>query len=72
MNMIGKNCCKLLLAGVVATAFVPAPTRADVIIDWNTKSDEIAAQKQVPPFNHSRGMAMQLSMLSKADTCLIN
>jgi hypothetical protein len=58
MNMIGKNCCKLLLAGVVATAFVPAPTRADVIIDWNTKSDEIAAQKQVPPFNHSRGTAI--------------
>jgi hypothetical protein len=59
MDIIGKNwCCKLLLAGVVATAFVPAPTRADVIIDWNTKSDEIAAQKQVPPFNHSRGTAM--------------
>ena len=59
MDIIGKNwCCKLLLAGVVATAFVPAPTRADVIIDWNTKSDEIAAQKQVPPFNHSRGTAI--------------
>jgi hypothetical protein len=59
MNTIGKNwCCKLLLAGVVATAFVPATTRADVIIDWNTKSDEIAAQKQVPPVNHSRGTAM--------------
>jgi hypothetical protein len=59
MNIIGKNwCCKLLLAGVVATAFVPALTRADVIIDWNTKSDEIAAQKQVPAFKHSRGTAM--------------
>src|ERR1700741_3348583 len=59
MNIIGKNWCrKFLLAGVVATAFVPAPTRADVIIDWNTKADEIAAQKQVPPFNHSRGTAM--------------
>ena len=26
--------------------------------DWNTKSDEIAAQKQLPAFNHSRGTAM--------------
>src|ERR1700752_1612776 len=59
MNIIGKNWCrKFLLAGVVATAFVPAPTRADVIIDWNTKADEIAAQKQTPPFHHSRGTAM--------------
>jgi hypothetical protein len=60
MNFIRKNwCCQLLLAGaVVAAAFVPASTRADVIIDWNIKSDEIAAQKQVLPFNHSRGTAM--------------
>jgi len=49
---------KLLFATVVAAAFVPAPTRADVIIDWNVKSDEIAAQKQTLPFNHSRGVAM--------------
>ena len=59
MKSIPKNwCCKLLLAGAVATAFVAAPTRADVIMDWNTKSDEIAAQKQVRPVNHSRGTAM--------------
>src|SRR5262245_45701621 len=51
-------CCKLLLAAAVAAAFVPAPTRADVIMDWNAKSDEIAAQKQILPFNHSRGTAM--------------
>jgi hypothetical protein len=58
MNLIWKNwCCRLLLAGAVAAA-VPASTRADVIIDWNTKSDEIAAQKQLPAFNHSRGTAM--------------
>jgi len=49
---------KLLFATVVVAAFVPAPTRADVIIDWNVKSDEIATQKQTPPFNHSRGVAM--------------
>ena len=59
MKLTTKNwCCKLLLAGAVAAAVVPAPTRADVIMDWNTKSDEIAAQKQVSPFNHSRGTAM--------------
>ena len=59
MKSIPKNWWyKLLLAGVVAAAFVPAPTRADVIIDWNTKSDEIAAQKQVLPLNHSRGTAI--------------
>jgi hypothetical protein len=58
MSLIWKNwCCKLLLAGAVAAA-VPASTRADVIIDWNTKSDEIAAQKQLAAFNHSRGTAM--------------
>ena len=27
-------------------------------MDWNTKSDEIAAQKQVLPLNHSRGTAI--------------
>src|SRR5262249_16104201 len=59
MHLIRKNwCCRLLLAGVVAASFVPASTRADVIIDWNAKSDEIAAQKQLPAFNHSRGTAM--------------
>jgi hypothetical protein len=59
MKSTRKNwCCKLLLAGAVAAAFVPAPTRADVIMDWNTKSDEIAAQKQERPLKHSRGTAM--------------
>jgi len=59
MSLIRKNwCCELLVASALAAAFVPASTRADVIVDWNTKSDEIAAQKQVLPFNHSRGTAM--------------
>src|SRR5215813_7741213 len=59
MNFIRKNWyCKLLLAGAVAAASIPASTRADVVIDWNIKSDEIAAQKQILPFNHSRGTAM--------------
>src|SRR5262249_2603699 len=59
MNIVGKNWCRrLLLAGIVATTLVPASARADVIINWNIKSDEIAAQKQILPFNHSRGTAM--------------
>jgi hypothetical protein len=59
MTITEKNWCRtLLLAGVVAATLVPASARADVIIDWNMKSDEIAAQKQIPPFNHSRGTAM--------------
>ena len=59
MKSIPKNWwCKLLLAGVVAAAFVPAPTRADIIMDWNTKSDEIAAQNKFLPLNHSRGTAI--------------
>ena len=59
MKSPSKNwCCKLLLAGLMAATFVPAPTRADVITDWNTKSDEIAAQKQERPLKHSRGTAM--------------
>jgi hypothetical protein len=59
MKPTRKNwCCKLLLASAVAAAFVPAPTRADVIVDWNAKSDEIAAQKQERPLKHSRGTTM--------------
>ena len=50
--------CKLLLAGAMAAVFIPPPARADVIIDWNARSEEIAAQKQVRPVNHSRGTAM--------------
>ena len=54
-----KNwCCQLLLAGAMAAVFIPPPARADVIIDWNARSEEIAAQKQVRPVNHSRGTAM--------------
>ena len=59
MKSVQNNwCCKVLLAAAVAAAFVPAPTRADVVMDWNAKSDEIAAQKQTLPFNHARGTAM--------------
>jgi hypothetical protein len=59
MTSIPRNwCCKLLLAGVVAAAFLPAPTRADIIMDWNAKSDEISAQKRLLPPDRSRATAM--------------
>src|SRR5215475_2563554 len=58
MNSIRKNWCRKLLLACAVAVFIPASVRADVVIDWNIKSDEIAAQKQIPPFNHSRGVAM--------------
>jgi hypothetical protein len=48
----------LLVVSSLVGALVPAPTLADAIMDWNVKADEIAAQKQVLPFNHGRGLAM--------------
>src|SRR5215471_8535024 len=58
MNSIRKYWCRKLLLACAVAVFIPASVRADVVIDWNIKSDEIAAQKQVPPFDHSRGTAM--------------
>ena len=59
MKSIPNNwCCKLLLAGIVAAAFVPAPAQADIIMDWNEKSDEISAQKRLLPPDRSRATAM--------------
>ena len=46
--------CLLVLLMLTA----PLSAHADVVTDWNAKSDEIAAQKQIPPVPHSRGMAM--------------
>ena len=48
--------CLLLTATLVV--LMSPRANADVITDWNAKADEIAAQKQVPPYPHSRGMAM--------------
>jgi hypothetical protein len=48
----------VLIASVLAGVLVPASARADVIMEWNIKADEIAAQKETLPFNHSRGVAM--------------
>jgi hypothetical protein len=51
-------CGTFLIVSACVSTLVPTSTRADVIIDWNMKADEIAAQKQVLPFNHARGVAM--------------
>jgi hypothetical protein len=51
----------LRLATMLAVVFVTlfgSPARADVIMDWNAKADDIAAKKQVTPFPHGRGLAM--------------
>jgi hypothetical protein len=43
MNLISKNWSgRLLFVAIAAAAFAPAATRADVIMDWNGKADEIA------------------------------
>jgi hypothetical protein len=53
---------KLWLAVMLASGFVgtllPTPAPADVIMDWNAKADAIAAQKQITPVPHGRGLAM--------------
>ena len=59
MKSISKNWSSgLLLIATLAAAFAPAATRADVVMDWNTKADEIAATKQLSPVNYSRGLTM--------------
>jgi len=57
-------------AFLLMTMFVgPTPTRADIIMDWNAKADEIAAQKQVLPFNHARAVAMlQVAMFEAVNS----
>jgi hypothetical protein len=62
MTCIVKLRAFLIVTACVGT-FFPVATRADIIMDWNAKSDDIAAQKQVPPFNHARGTAiLQVAM----------
>jgi hypothetical protein len=36
-----------LLVAALAALSVATPTRADVIMDWNSKADAIAAEKQI-------------------------
>jgi hypothetical protein len=47
-----------LIVSAVVSVFAAAPSRADVIMDWNAKADAIAVQKQMTPFPHGRALAM--------------
>src|SRR5262245_47940276 len=47
-----------MLALACTATLITTPARADVIMDWNAKADAIAAQLQLPPQTHSRGLAM--------------
>src|SRR5262245_25172432 len=47
----------LVAAAAVVSAALTAPTRADVIMDWNAKADEIAAEKQLG-FPHNRAVVL--------------
>ena len=47
-----------LLTIVLAAALLTTPARSDVIMDWNTKADAIAAEKRTATPTHGRGLAM--------------
>jgi hypothetical protein len=59
MKSISKNwSSRLLLVATLATVFVSGATRADVVMDWNAKADEIATTKALSGLHHGRGLAM--------------
>ncbi len=47
-----------ILFATALTALSAGAARADVIMDWNTKADAIAAEKQILPAQHSRALSM--------------
>src|SRR4051812_42300301 len=53
-----RNARARALLAVATLLCASLSARADVIMEWNTKADEIAAQKQTPPVPHGRGLAM--------------
>ena len=48
----------VILAGAFFALWAPASARADIIIEWNTKADQLAVHKRTPPTDHGRGLAM--------------
>jgi hypothetical protein len=70
MTLVSKlGASAFLLMAMFVGAVFPTPTRADIIMDWNAKADEIAAQKQVLPFNHARAVAMlQVAMFEAVNS----
>src|SRR6185436_879273 len=60
-----KSSTKLIPVRWVATAwlllaalFLSATSHADVIVDWNTRADAIAAEKRLSGPVHGRGLAI--------------
>jgi hypothetical protein len=47
-----------LLTGLFAAAPLATPARSDVIMDWNAKADELAAEKRTATPTHARGLAI--------------
>jgi len=56
MKPISRTACGAVFAGAVMLTTLPA--LADVVMDWNAKADAIAAEKQLPPVTHGRGLAI--------------
>ncbi|MBR0699683.1 vanadium-dependent haloperoxidase [Bradyrhizobium diazoefficiens] len=57
MKCTSWTICRLSLIATLITAATQL-ARADVIMDWNTKADAIATEKQIPPAPHSRALSM--------------
>lgn len=57
MKYISWTISRILLIVTLIAASAPL-ARADVIMDWNTKADAIATEKQILPAPHSRALSM--------------
>src|SRR5262249_34381537 len=59
MNPISRLWSGSFLVGSHAAGLVTGmPARADVIVDWNVKADELAVEQRTPPVNHARWLAI--------------
>ena len=47
-----------LVVSAVVGVLTQMPARADVIIEWNAKADELAVEQRTPPIDHARWLAM--------------
>ena len=66
MKLKAMSWLAMMLAAMLTGVLLPAPVRADVIMDWNAKADAIAAQAQIGPFPHGRTLAMMHVALFEA------
>jgi VCPO second helical-bundle domain len=59
MNPISRLWSGTFLVVSAAVGVVTGmPARADVIVDWNVKADELAVEQRTPPVNHARWLAI--------------